>query len=87
MAADYKSEEISVTVTATTIDPNFDIEKLSILPVDGDILFRIKDESGWGDWIPVSSGIAFDEDFPCNKIQIKSATGTVTVQYFLKGER
>lgn len=87
MALDYKSEEISVTTDGTTITPEFDIQKVSLYAVDGNILFRIKDESGWGDYIPLNSGYSFDESFDCSRIEIKSISGTVKVQYFLKGER
>lgn len=87
MALDYKAAQISVTVDETILTPSFGIAVFSIYAVDGAILFRLKDESGWGDWIPLNSGGVFDGRFDCTRIALKSSTGTVVVQYFLQGER
>lgn len=87
MPLDYKSEEISVDTDGTVITPGFDIRNFSVFAVDGNILFRMKDESGWGDWVPLNSGSSFEERFDCSRIHIKSSSGTVAVQYFIKGDR
>ena len=82
MSVKYKADSISVTTEVTEIDPVFDVGALSVLPTDGDILFRIYDTEGWGDWITVPKNIPFDAKLECSKFQIKSATGTVAVNYF-----
>lgn len=87
MPLDYKSAIISVTTVATLIKPNFDIEYLSVSSEDGDFYVRIKDESGWGDWIKVVAGVEFADEFDATSIEIKSATGTVNVDYYLRGDR
>lgn len=84
MSVKYKAATISVTTEATTIDPVFDVLSLSLLPTDGDILFRVYNSEGWGDWIKVPQNISFDEKLACDRLQVKSGTGTVTVNYFVK---
>jgi hypothetical protein len=87
MPLDYKSATISVTTAGTVVDPNFDIDYFSVSSESGDFLFRLKDESGWGDWVSVAAGIAFEDTFKANQIEMKAATGTVSVDYYLKGNR
>ena len=87
MANNYKSASISVTTSATQISPGWDIESLSVLPTDGDISVRLKNKNGWGDWIPVVEDVALNIEVECFRVEIKSQSGTVAVDYFLKGDK
>lgn len=87
MPLDYKAATISVTTAATLVKPNFDIGYISVSSEDGDFYVRIKDESGWGDWIKIVAGVEFSDEFEANAIEIKSASGTINVDYYLRGER
>lgn len=85
MSQAYKSDTINVTTSPTTIKPDFDISLVSVLPSGGDAEFRMWNANGWGDWIEVPENIAFEETFQCQIVQIKSVSGTVSVNYYLEG--
>lgn len=82
----YKSDVITVTTSATTITPTgFDMNFVSIYPTTGSVEFRVMNQGVFGDWIQVPQDTAFEGEFEGSKIEIRSESGSVSVNYFIKG--
>lgn len=87
MAVDYLSGEIQINTTPHAFSPAFDVSRFSFFSDEGDYYIQLKDESGWGDWIPGLKDIETGDDFPCRNIRVKSKVGTITLRYYIKGTR
>ena len=83
---DYKAATINVDTNGTELNPSFDIENWSVYTAGGNFTVEVSTVAGvWGDAIPGISGIGLSMSIACQRIRIKSAVGTIAVNYVING--
>jgi len=86
MSVKYKADSITVTTSATLINPEFDVVSISLISDEGAVKLRAYSAEGWGDWITVPKDVSFDDSIACIKFEIIAVAGSVAVNYYAKGE-
>lgn len=81
----YVAATVNVDTDGVVINPDFDIHDWSVYSPSGAFTVEVFTDS-YGDAIPGFSGISLSAQIDCQRLRIKSATGTIAVSYYVKGQ-
>jgi len=82
----YMSDTMSVSTSWVKLANTRLILSFSFFTTDGayEVKARMKGQSEFGDIIPGFASVAMQEQLECVELQVRSASGSINLSYFIK---